>query len=460
MRNFSGSTLLLLSLVVSFSMYWKGFPRLKRALRSLPHAYTFLPQLGDFDSISVRALKFAMVVKNINNGKVYFVIKENEQDKSVNVIDLQSNCVAIPKCQLKVIQATVPQKRMAPNIIQEHQVYIRQAYENYYLMNSHSLNIVFVAPSYEYDYNKYNKFMAYDYLTIVTNVERLKSINSTLLYLLSDSSNIVELADERAKLIVNSLLPYLLDNLPLPPAMINGVLSTASCLFEGEKNFSFIEYRQEVDTLIIVGDINGSLKLLKCVLIKYGHPSEHVKYIFNGNFMKFNQRSLNCLLALAALKIATPNSIFINFGSTELSVLKKICDNDAYFIIKDILTYLPLGHIINGEIFVVPGGINAEMSIESLNENFNRAVLTTECMTLRNILATGNGHSLTVDNSRDFLRKSRFTQFIRSYGPCIDGDDDNLVTTLHSSPDTASLLVLTSSGQQFDSLSARKTTLQ
>ncbi|KAH8419549.1 hypothetical protein KR222_005062 [Zaprionus bogoriensis] len=127
----------------------------------------------------------------------------------------------------------------------------------------------------------------------------------------------------------------------------------------------------------VCGDLHGKLDDLLVVLCKNGLPSTCNPYVFNGDFVDRGKKGLEVLLLLLSLYLAFPNSVFLNRGNHEDSVMnarygftreveRKYPRNYKRLLrlIDEVYRWLPLGSILNNRVLIVHGGFSDNTSID------------------------------------------------------------------------------------------------
>ncbi|EAX96143.1 Ser/Thr protein phosphatase, putative [Trichomonas vaginalis G3] len=160
----------------------------------------------------------------------------------------------------------------------------------------------------------------------------------------------------------------------LPPVEdMKKVIRSTRSLMKQEKTILYIDGEYEV-----VGDIHGDLTSLMTIFEKKGYPNI-TKYIFLGDYVDRGPNSIEVVLLLFALKILTPSRIYLIRGNHECSAVSKkynfrndcVCHVDMPFFKSIIKAFnvMPLGAVVNHDIFCVHGGIpQTDMSLEEISQ--------------------------------------------------------------------------------------------
>jgi len=117
----------------------------------------------------------------------------------------------------------------------------------------------------------------------------------------------------------------------------------------------------------VVGDVHGQLFDLPTIFEANGLPGPTNPYLFNGDFVDRGSFSLETLLVLLAWKVTHPAYVRLARGNHEShdmnvpygftgEVLTKYGE-EAYMALQQLFAYLPLAHVVNGDVFVVHGGL-------------------------------------------------------------------------------------------------------
>jgi len=117
----------------------------------------------------------------------------------------------------------------------------------------------------------------------------------------------------------------------------------------------------------VVGDLHGQLYDFDHMLSLAGFPSSENQFLFNGDFVDRGPWSVEVMFSLIAFKLRNPSSVWLNrgnhesamanhfygfFGEVQVKYEKKMTS-----LFEEIFKATPLCHVINGEVFVVHGGI-------------------------------------------------------------------------------------------------------
>lgn len=117
----------------------------------------------------------------------------------------------------------------------------------------------------------------------------------------------------------------------------------------------------------VIGDLHGQLFDFTHMLSLAGQPSPENTFVFNGDFVDRGPWSVEVMLGICAFKLQYPNNVFMNrgnhesemanhfygfFGELEVKYEKRMCD-----LFAEVFRATPLCQVINGEAFVVHGGI-------------------------------------------------------------------------------------------------------
>lgn len=143
------------------------------------------------------------------------------------------------------------------------------------------------------------------------------------------------------------------------------ILKAATVLFAKAPSVSEVEAAPD-GCVVVVGDLHGQLHDLLFLIKERGLPCENNKYVFNGDLVDRGNRGCEITLLLLALKLATPDCVFINRGNHEEAfiniysgfeeeVLAKY-DHKVFQMFQNCFDWLPYATVVNNAAFVVHGG--------------------------------------------------------------------------------------------------------
>jgi diadenosine tetraphosphatase ApaH/serine/threonine PP2A family protein phosphatase len=120
-------------------------------------------------------------------------------------------------------------------------------------------------------------------------------------------------------------------------------------------------------TLHVVGDLHGQFWDLCKILDVFGLPSKENWYVFNGDFVDRGQFSVEVVIALFTMKIASPRWVHLNRGNHEsirmnilygfMNEAKTKYSPSVFNLIIGAFKNLPLATLVNKSVFVVHGGL-------------------------------------------------------------------------------------------------------
>jgi len=142
----------------------------------------------------------------------------------------------------------------------------------------------------------------------------------------------------------------------------------------------------EGEQLTICGDVHGQFTDVIKIFEMNGMPSETNKYIFNGDFVDRGRMGTEILIVFMVASMLYPNSFFLNRGNHEIPQLNLQCGFMHELLTKyDLLIYncfvelfkvLPVATVVNRDggdgIFVVHGGLPAELRLDDINTKIDR----------------------------------------------------------------------------------------
>lgn len=118
----------------------------------------------------------------------------------------------------------------------------------------------------------------------------------------------------------------------------------------------------------IIGDLHGNLFDVLRILKNIGLPNEkQATYIFLGDIVDRGEFSLETVLVIFLMKLLYPQNVYVIRGNHEFDStcneggfkddIIKFYDLDTYNSFLDVFSYLPLGALVNNQVFCVHGGI-------------------------------------------------------------------------------------------------------
>ena len=126
-------------------------------------------------------------------------------------------------------------------------------------------------------------------------------------------------------------------------------------------------------TIKIVGDTHGQFQDVLNIFKTYGYPSTENPYLFNGDYVDRGSMSIEILIALFAWKLANPDCIHMNRGNHEANTMNSMYGFEreckakygkkSFKAMSDLFNLMPLGHVINGKVLVVHGGLFKDESV-------------------------------------------------------------------------------------------------
>ena len=122
------------------------------------------------------------------------------------------------------------------------------------------------------------------------------------------------------------------------------------------------------DGLITVcGDTHGQFYDLLNIFKINGYPSPENRYLFNGDFVDRGSYSFETVTTLMAFKLLYPDAVFLSRGNHETVGMNKMYgfegevkhkyDETVLQLFQEMFQTLPLGHIIQDQVFVTHGGL-------------------------------------------------------------------------------------------------------
>ncbi|EEH57700.1 calcineurin-like phosphoesterase [Micromonas pusilla CCMP1545] len=125
--------------------------------------------------------------------------------------------------------------------------------------------------------------------------------------------------------------------------------------------------------VVVVGDLHGQIHDLLHVFASQGLPSEKTIYVFNGDLVDRGDHACEVCLLIFALKLARPNSVYVNrgnheephiniYGGFEEECLGKY-DHSVFQTFHAVFTWLPWACVINGKTLVLHGGLPGDPTV-------------------------------------------------------------------------------------------------
>ena len=153
-------------------------------------------------------------------------------------------------------------------------------------------------------------------------------------------------------------------------AVLKAMVRKMRSIFQPMKNIVDLTCAK---TIQVVGDTHGQFQDVLHIFKTYGFPSTENPYIFNGDFVDRGSMGIEILITLFAWKLANPDCIHMNRGNHEAKAMNSMygfereCkakySKKAFKAISELFNMMPLGHIINGKVLIVHGGLFQDESI-------------------------------------------------------------------------------------------------
>eukprot|EP00771_Trimastix_marina_P000540 gnl/Trimastix_PCT/1560.p1 GENE.gnl/Trimastix_PCT/1560~~gnl/Trimastix_PCT/1560.p1 ORF type:complete len:306 (+),score=48.57 gnl/Trimastix_PCT/1560:79-996(+) len=212
--------------------------------------------------------------------------------------------------------------------------------------------------------------------------------------------------------------------------------------------------------ITIVGDIHGQFHDLM-ELFRIGGYSPDTNYIFLGDYVDRGYYSVETVSLLVALKVRFPKRVTIIRGNHESrqitqvygfydECLRKYGSTDVWTWFTDMFDYLPLGALIENEIFCIHGGLSPAIDtldhIRGLNRNQEIPHEGPMCDLLWSdpddrvnwgASPRGAGFTFGLDVSQQFIKNNGLRLLVRAHQLVMEGFNwthDRGVVTLFSAP--------------------------
>eukprot|EP00929_Paragymnodinium_shiwhaense_P050222 TRINITY_DN252_c3_g1_i1.p1 TRINITY_DN252_c3_g1~~TRINITY_DN252_c3_g1_i1.p1 ORF type:complete len:1361 (-),score=321.75 TRINITY_DN252_c3_g1_i1:246-4328(-) len=172
----------------------------------------------------------------------------------------------------------------------------------------------------------------------------------------------------------------------IDPATVEAILEdTTECLQKHDTSaVSDVNFKDgRVNACVVVGDLHGQLADLMWILLRHGMPSPSRSYVFNGDLVDRGNESVEVALAVFALKLLHPDTVFINRGNHECSLTNSdygfrdeltqkygfYLGNELWTKFNHVFNKLPFATVV-GKAFVIHGGLfrDPEVTVETLRQ--------------------------------------------------------------------------------------------
>ncbi|CBH16577.1 serine/threonine protein phosphatase type 5,putative [Trypanosoma brucei gambiense DAL972] len=121
------------------------------------------------------------------------------------------------------------------------------------------------------------------------------------------------------------------------------------------------------EDITVCGDTHGQYYDLLNIFKLNGNPLETNRYLFNGDFVDRGSYSFENIMTLFAYKVLYPDHFFLSRGNHEGISMNRMYgfegevtqkyNSEMFRLFTEVFNSLPIGHIINNEVFVVHGGL-------------------------------------------------------------------------------------------------------
>ena len=173
-------------------------------------------------------------------------------------------------------------------------------------------------------------------------------------------------------------LRELVSHQKVPTAYLKKLLRDIKKKLSLSPNMQVVKLSSDGMKCVIVGDLHGQLQDLLRILDDRGYPSKRLYYIFNGDFVDRGCNSCEVLAIVLVLYLVYPEYVFINRGNHESfactehygarSEISHKYSESVYRSVLDVFEAMPLAALVNGEVFVVHGGLSRyDVSLEEID---------------------------------------------------------------------------------------------
>nr|CCC94596.1 unnamed protein product [Trypanosoma congolense IL3000] len=134
------------------------------------------------------------------------------------------------------------------------------------------------------------------------------------------------------------------------------------------------------EDITVCGDTHGQYYDLLNIFKLNGNPSEENRYLFNGDFVDRGSYSFENIMTLFAYKLLYPDHFFLSRGNHEGVAMNRMYgfegevtqkyNSELFHLFTEVFNCLPIGHVINNEVFVVHGGLYSsdDVTLEKLQK--------------------------------------------------------------------------------------------
>ncbi|CCW61277.1 unnamed protein product [Phytomonas sp. EM1] len=134
------------------------------------------------------------------------------------------------------------------------------------------------------------------------------------------------------------------------------------------------------EEITVCGDTHGQFYDLLNIFAINGNPSCTNRYLFNGDFVDRGSYSVENVMTLFIYKLLYPEHVFLARGNHEGVGMNRVYgfegevrakySPEVFDLFTEVFNALPIGHIINNEVFVVHGGLYSDdnVTIEDLQK--------------------------------------------------------------------------------------------